>query len=420
MAAVTPTTSSRCSPRRTISSANTAGPRARVADARGTGHDVEAARLVHLVGLVVLGRCVAEALARDAVDDDRATETASQRERVLERFDVVPVDRPEVLQPEILEQSLRRNEILDAALHPVQRVVDRRAHDRGTSERVLDPAEHLLVPRTKPKSREPLGETTDGRCVRAAVVVHHDDDGTVRRGDVVQRLPAHPAGQRAVADDGDDRTPLAADRERLGQPVRVGQRGGRMRVLDPVVLALGAVRVAGQPAGLAQSRHAVGAPGDDLVDVRLVPDVEQDRLGRRVEAAVQREGEFDGAEVRVRGGRRYARWCGRADPGSRSTAAPGPRERAREDQPGNRSGRVCGSRVHHVHSVRGACGFACEDRSSNATHSMWWVIGKASKARRPVSTYPAPAVAPDVARQRRRIARHVADGARTQLRQDVP
>ena len=79
-----------------------------------------------------------------------------------------------------------------------------------------------------------------------------DDDRTVGAGDVVQRLPAHAAGQGAVADDRDDRAPLAANLEGLRHSVGVGQRGRRVRVLDPVVRALGPARITRQAAGLPQ------------------------------------------------------------------------------------------------------------------------------------------------------------------------
>ncbi len=46
-----------------------------------------------------------------------------------------------------------------------------------------------------------------------------------------------------------------------------------------------------------------------------------------------------------------------------------------------------------------------------ATHSTWWVIGKASKARRPASAVPPLAQGRGVPRQRCRVARHVRDGA---------
>ena len=224
------------------------------------GDRVEAARLVHLVGLVVLGRAVAEPLAGDAVDDDRAAEAAGLPERVLERRDVVPVDRADVLQPEVLEHALRLQHVLDAALHAVQRVVDRLADDRRAAEGALHRAEHPLVAGREPQRGQVLGEAAGGRRVGPAVVVDDDDHRTVGGGDVVQRLPAHPAGERPVADDRDDHAALAAHRERLRQPVGVGQRGGRVRVLDPVVLALGPARVAGQPAALPQRRH-LARPG---------------------------------------------------------------------------------------------------------------------------------------------------------------
>ena len=96
-------------------------------------------------------------------------------------------------------------------------------------------------------------------------------------GDVVQRLPGHAAGERAVADHRDDgAVALPAQRERLGQPVRLGQRGGGVGVLDPVVL--GSRPGSGSRTGrLVRSRvEPVGPAGEDLVHVGLVAGVEQD------------------------------------------------------------------------------------------------------------------------------------------------
>ena len=70
-----------------------------------------------------------------------------------------------------------------------------------------------------------------------------------------------------------------------------------MTVLDVVVRAFFAVRVARQPAGLAQLFEPVLATGDDLVHVRLVAGVPQNRVGGRVEHSVQRQRQLDGAEV---------------------------------------------------------------------------------------------------------------------------
>jgi phosphoglycolate phosphatase-like HAD superfamily hydrolase len=43
----------------------------------------------------------------------------------------------------------------------------------------------------------------------------------------------------------------------------------------------------------------LAAPGDDLVHVRLVPCVPHDRVGGRLEHAVDRERQFDRAQVRA-------------------------------------------------------------------------------------------------------------------------
>ena len=155
---------------RTSSSANTP-VQVRPAVAVGEpGGWVETPRLVHLVGLVVLGRRVAVTLAGDAVHDHRTVEAARQPERVLHRRDVVPVDRSDVLQPEVLEHALRRQHVLHAALHAVQRLVERRPDDRDPRQVVLHAAEHALVARAQPEPGQVLGERRrssarrNGRC----------------------------------------------------------------------------------------------------------------------------------------------------------------------------------------------------------------------------------------------------------------
>ena len=123
-------------------------------------------------------------------------------------------------------------------------------------------------------------------------------DRPARGGDVVQRLPAHAAGQRAIADDR-DHMPVAvpAQLERLGKPVGIGQRRTGVAGLDPVVVALAARRIARQAVLLAQRVELVAAPGQHLVHVGLMAGVEDDRVVRRVEHPVQRERELDHTEV---------------------------------------------------------------------------------------------------------------------------
>ena len=171
--------------------------------------------------------------------------------------------------------------------------------ERRTAERVLDDVEHLLVARVQAQRREVVGHAADRRSVGTAVVVDDDHQWVLGRGDVVQRLPAHPAGQRTVADDDGDMPILTAKREPFGHAVGVRQRGRRVRVLDHVVLGLGLVRISGQAAALAEQVEAGLPTGDDLVDVRLMPGIEQDAVFRGIEHPMQGEREFDHAEIRT-------------------------------------------------------------------------------------------------------------------------
>lgn len=113
-----------------------------------------------------------------------------------------------------------------------------------------------------------VGESADGRCVGAAVVVDDDHHRTVLAcRDVVESFPTHSAGQRTVTDDGNYVAILTRQREGLREAVGIGQRGGSVRGLDPVVFALGAARIPGQSALLTQSVELILTTGEDLVYV---------------------------------------------------------------------------------------------------------------------------------------------------------
>ena len=219
----------------------------------------------HLAGLGVEGAgrveagrssCRSAGVVAVALLGDRVHDAPGRRSRLAwrsacsTRRSVVTVDRADVLQAEVLEHALRRERVLDALLDPVQGVVERRADAAVRLSRFFTSVEHLLVPRVGAQRGQVVGEPADGRRVGAAVVVDDDRRAAVLGGgDVVERLPRHPAGQRAVADDRDDVAVLAAE--------RVAPWPGRRRrtatvdawrVLDDVVLGLGLARVAGQAA----------------------------------------------------------------------------------------------------------------------------------------------------------------------------
>ena len=253
---------------------------------------------VHLLGLVVLGRRIAHALAGHHVHDHRGVEAAGMPQGGLHRVLVVPVDRADVLQAEVGEHHLRGQRVLDAGLHAVHGLVAGLADDRHTAHGDPGALEQPLVARLQAQPGQVVGQTADGRGVGAAVVVDDDDHRPAGGGDVVQRLPAHAAGQCAVADHRHDvAVAVTGQLEGLGQPVGVGQRRRGVAGLDPVVLAFGPGRIARQAVAFAQRVEVGRATGEHLVHVRLMAGVEEDRVVRRVEDPVQRQRQLDDTEV---------------------------------------------------------------------------------------------------------------------------
>ncbi len=251
--------------------------------------------------VVLLSQGVTATLLRNHVHEHGAAEFPRAAERMLERLLVMAVDRAQVLQPEVFEHNLRLQDVLQALLDPVQGVEQRRPDQRSVRERGLDQVKHLLVALRHPDRGEVIGESADGALVGPAVVVDHDDDRAVLgASDVIQRFPGHAAGQRPVADHGDyPAVLLAAQVQRLGQTVRVRQASRGVRVLDPVVLGLGPARVAGDATLLPEPGEALHPASQQLVHVRLVAGVPDDRIGRGVEHTVQGDGQLDDAEIRA-------------------------------------------------------------------------------------------------------------------------
>ena len=131
------------------------------------GLHVERSGRVELVGLVALGGVVAEALPGHHVHDHRAVEPLRLGERLLDGAAVVAVDRADVLQPEVLEEPLRRERVLHALLDRVQRVVDGGPDAADAVEPLLHQVEHLLVARAGAQRGQVVGEAADGRACRS-------------------------------------------------------------------------------------------------------------------------------------------------------------------------------------------------------------------------------------------------------------
>ena len=70
-----------------------------------------------------------------------------------------------------------------------------------------------------------------------------------------------------------------------------------MGVLHDIVDALFSRWITSKSISLSQSIESIATSGDDLVNIRLMASIEDDRILRAVEDAMDGEGQFNDAEV---------------------------------------------------------------------------------------------------------------------------
>ena len=212
---------------------------------------------------------------------------------------VVAVDHAHVGEVELLEQEPGRPVGLDRLLELRAEALDPAAEaERQLRQPLLDALAGVVEPRVEADAVEVARQRADVRRDRHAVVVEDDHDRRLEAAGVVERLEGDAAGQRAVADHGDDLAVLADPlAHRLLEADRVADRGRGVAGAHDVVLGLGDRAERREAAVLADRLEPVAAAGQDLVRVGLVADVPEDLVARRVEQAVQRDRELAGAEV---------------------------------------------------------------------------------------------------------------------------
>ena len=257
----------------------------------GPGVDVEARHpVVPVRGL--LRRRIALSLPGADVDQDRTrggivAHVPEDGQKVVE---VVAVDRPHVVEPQLLEQRAPGHEATGVFLGPPDTVLD---HPREPLGRVPRDVADRAIALRRDEPREIAAHRPDRRGDRHLVVVEDDDKAGVHRPRVVQALVRHAAGERAVADDRDDPIPPALQIAGDGKPECRRDRGGCMRGAEGVVLALRALGEAGQPASLTEAADPRAPAGQDLVRIALMPDIPDEDVFGGIEQVVQGHRQLD-------------------------------------------------------------------------------------------------------------------------------
>ena len=227
-----------------------------------------------------LARRKSLSLLRDDVHEPRALHVAHRGERVDQRIDVVTVDRPEVAEPQLLEQHARREERLDALLP----LPHQRAH--------APTAGRARCPRAR---RSP-----SARDCRAGFAGSTSDTWTSRRRSARStsrcrsarprcRGPCAPAllSPSYASPDVSAPSPRTATTLEVlvlevaggGHPERRGDRGRRMPRAERVVLALAALEEAREAVSPGAASQSGVAPGEQLV--RIAPGARRPRRSGR-------------------------------------------------------------------------------------------------------------------------------------------
>ena len=206
--------------------------------------------------------------------------------------------RPDVGDPEVLEQLPGLGELDDHSAHSTAQLEDGPADDRDPLDAPVVRALALPPGARQLDLREVLREGADGRADRHLVVVDDDQHLGLALADVVERLEREPAHQGRIADD--DRDPLEAVAQVAGLRQALGDRqaGPGVTAVEDVVGRLRPAREAADAVELAQGSEPLEAAGQELVRVGLVTGVPDDPIARRLEQPVQGDGQLDDAERR--------------------------------------------------------------------------------------------------------------------------
>ncbi len=267
---------------------------------RRAGRSGRRSRLVELGG-VVLGLREAAALVRQRVDDDGRSvrrDLPGARQGDLELLEVVPVDRSDVVEAQLVPDQVGEEQALDRALQFPRELPGLVALGQPLDELVAL-FDELSVGRVQLEAVAPVHHPADVLRDRPAVVVQdHDQALGLDVDDVVQGLVARARGQGPVPHDHDDVRLVLAALQRHRDAQAVGEAGPGMTRRQRVVGALGGLGKTRQAAGRADRRKTVPAPGHELVRVALVRGVPHQAVLRAVEGPVEGQRQLDDSEVR--------------------------------------------------------------------------------------------------------------------------
>jgi len=256
--------------------------------------DVERRDAVPIADLVFFGQIVAFSFGGINVDDRRFGRVFSLFEGMIERGDVVTIDRADIGQTHVIEHRRGHQSRLDMALDPIGEIIEMMAGFCFV-ERPSIPSLDAIVTALGGNTAEKLPQTPDRTGNRHVVVVENDNNFLMPGPKIVEGL------ERKTIDDGgvtDDRNHVivcaffpTGDGEAFGR----GKGGSTMTGFVTIVNRFGPIL---ESAGITfLTKMFQRATGQDFVGVALVPNVEDQLIFREVKRAIQGNSQFDRSEV---------------------------------------------------------------------------------------------------------------------------
>ena len=211
-----------------------------------------------------------------------------------EREDIVSVDGPGVIKSERLKESAGGQGSLDS----FPRLLGHFQGGREQRKRQPSAFARAVGGGTGKHAGEMISQRADRRGDGHFIVVQHHQQVGFRRGaGVVEGLKGHPAGHRPVPHHGGDAAVFILEFGGGGHSESGGNGGAGMPGAEAVMRIFVAGEESGDAPPFADGFQLFAPSSEDFVRVGLMPDIPDDPVIGRLISAMQRDGEFNRAEV---------------------------------------------------------------------------------------------------------------------------
>ena len=239
-----------------------------------------------------LGRCISFAFAGDDVKQLRPAQLFDVPQRRDERLDVVAIDGSDVIEAHLLEQSAGQHHPLQMFLRAARKLPD----GRHLPQHLLAALAQMRIHAPRQRSREIIRQGAHVLRNRHVVVIQDDQQIRRQRAGMIEGLKGHAGGQRAIPDDRDRASILAASCGRHRHTERRADRGARVAHAEGVVLAFGSGRERGEAAILFDGVQKLAATGQHFVRIGLMTHVPHQPVIGCIEDVMQGDRQLDGAQ----------------------------------------------------------------------------------------------------------------------------